>query len=124
VAKDTKEMLEIRQGLVQYIGAMADRISYSGAEARQVLCAIIVEEALKLVTVNEKVELYSAKPILRAANVVLSQRIQEYDEVLRNGEVPSVAISNVSSLRDELLQVQSLLRSFIDKITKEDGAVS
>ena len=75
-------MIEARQGLVQYIGALITRTGYQGAAARQVVCALLLEEALKLVTVDERVELYSAKPILRATKVILQQRISEYEELL------------------------------------------
>jgi len=119
LAKDTKEMLEARQGLVQFIGAMINRISYQGADARQVLCAILMEETLKLITVEDKIELFSAKPILRATNMILTQRINEYEESLQNEEVPEEIAKNVYSLRSNLIKVQNTLNDFISKIQKE-----
>jgi len=104
--------VEIRQSLVQFIGALLKNSSFKGAQGRQVVCAALAEEALKLVTVNGKVEIYSAKPLLRAASIVLQSRKKEYEDML-----------NDSEHRKQILAILHELRSAIKMmsvITEED----
>lgn len=77
---------EIRQSLVQFIGAMLQHSTYKGAQGRQVVCAAIAEEALRLVTVNGKIEYFSAKPLLRAAVLILETKKKEYEDMLNDEE--------------------------------------
>jgi hypothetical protein len=108
-----KKVIEARQGLVQYIGALITKTGYQGAAARQVVCALLLEEALKLVTVDERIELYSAKPILRATNMVLRQRINDYeDEIERQHE--ELIRTHITNGKVKLEQVIERLNYLID----------
>ena len=108
-----KKVIEARQGLVQYIGALITKTGYQGAAARQVVCALLLEEALKLVTVDERIELYSAKPILRATNMILKQRINDYeDEIERQHE--ELIRTHITNGKVKLEQVIERLNYLID----------
>jgi hypothetical protein len=108
-----KKIIEARQGLVQYIGALITKTGYQGAAARQVVCALLLEEALKLVTVDERIELYSAKPILRATNMILRQRINDYeDEIERQHE--ELIRTHITNGKVKLEQVIERLNYLID----------
>lgn len=111
-------MIEARQGLVQYIGALITRTGYQGAAARQVVCALLLEEALKLVTVDERVELYSAKPILRATKMILQQRVSEYEELLEEYE-DELTQRHVTSGKRKLEEVIHSLDYLIDSAKEE-----
>jgi len=108
-----KKVIEARQGLIQYIGALITKTGYQGAAARQVVCALLLEEALKLVTVDERIELYSAKPILRATNMILRQRINDYeDEIERQHE--ELIRTHITNGKVKLEQVIERLNYLID----------
>ena len=108
-----KKVIEARQGLAQYIGALITKTGYQGAAARQVVCALLLEEALKLVTVDERIELYSAKPILRATNMILRQRINDYeDEIERQHE--ELIRTHITNGKVKLEQVIERLNYLID----------
>jgi hypothetical protein len=112
-----KKIIEARQGLVQYIGALITKTGYQGAAARQVVCALLLEEALKLVTVDERIELYSAKPILRATNMILRQRINDYeDEIERQHE--ELIRTHITNGKVKLEQVIERLNYLIDSAKK------
>jgi len=116
---DTNEMLEVRQGLIQFIGAMMNRISFKGADSRQVMCAILLEEALKLITVNERYELFSAKPILRGTIAILNQRINEYTEALDDTDLPLEVRDNIVRARRDLNSVMNTLKNLVERSKKE-----
>jgi len=75
-----KLMAEIRQGLTQFVGAMLVNTSYEGQEARQIVCASLVEEALALTRQEDKYEMFSVKPIIRATVAILQERKALYEE--------------------------------------------
>lgn len=106
--------LEIRQSLVQFIGAMLHNSIYKGAQGRQVVCAALAEEAVKLVTVNDKIELYSAKPLLRAAILVLEAKKKEYEDMLGDDEHRQQLLAMIRELRSAIKMI-----SFIVENTKE-----
>lgn len=103
---DQPDMTKVRSGIVQFIGAMLQHCGYKGAPARQIIAAVLVEEAIKVTTVNDKVELYSAKPILRAAITVLETRKKEYEDIL-----------GITEHRQQVLAVIREIRSAIKLIT-------
>lgn len=106
--------LEIRQSLVQFIGAMLHNGTYKGAQGRQVVCAALAEEAVKLVTVNDKIELYSAKPLLRAAVLILQEKKKEYEDMLGDNEHRQQLLAMIRELRSAIKMI-----SFIVENTKE-----
>lgn len=67
----------LRQGLVQYIGALMQNSNLEGKAAAQVVAAALSEEALKIAKTETEYDFYVAKPILRASIVLLKERIKE-----------------------------------------------
>ena len=118
-----KKVIEARQGLVQYIGALITKTGYQGAAARQVVCALLLEEALKLVTVDERIELYSAKPILRATNMILRQRINDYeDEIERqHEELIRTHITNGKVKREQVIERLNYLIDSAKEVSPNGG---
>ena len=106
--------LEIRQSLVQFIGALLHNSNYKGAQGRQVVCAALAEEALKLVTVNDKIEVYSTKPLLRATIHVLESKKKEYEDMLGDNEHRQQLLAMIRELRSAIKMI-----SFIVENTKE-----
>lgn len=106
--------IEIRQSLVQFIGALLKNSKFKGAQGRQVVCAALAEEALKLVTVNDTVEIYSAKPLLRAAIVVLEGKKKEYEDMLNDDEHRKQILAILRELRSTIKMI-----SFVVDSTKE-----
>ena len=98
--KNDNIIKDIREGLVQFIGALLDNTSYEGAAARQIVCAALTEEALKLATQHERIEYYSAKPILRATLLILDQRKKEYGTLLAGSPSPETDQYVMKALQD------------------------
>lgn len=109
---DNQKIAEIRAGLVQYIGAMLDNTIYKDNAAKQIVCASLLEEAINVCTsIDEnnvtKINLFAAKPILRAAVIILKQRKSDYDEYLSTIEDIEMQnqIKNVTLVLDESIKL-------------------
>lgn len=102
---------EIRQSLVQFIGALLSNSSFKGAQGRQVVCAALTEEALKLVTVNDKIETYSAKPLLRAAVLILQDKKKEYEDMLGDNEHRKQILAILRELRAAIKMISVIVDS-------------
>lgn len=102
---------EIRQSLVQFIGALLKNSSFKGAQGRQVVCAALAEEALKLVTVNDKTETYSAKPLLRAAVIILQDKKKEYEDMLGDDEHRRQVLAVLRELRSAIKMISVIIDS-------------
>lgn len=78
----------IRNGLVQYVGALLADSKRDGAEAAHVALAQLSEVWLTFCK-NEKNEynMFVAKPILRAAAILLSSELQKMKPFENNGFV-------------------------------------
>lgn len=109
--REITTILEARQSMVQYIGAIITKLNRSGEEARQIVCAILLEEALRLVTIDNKIEMFSAKPILRAAMRVLEMRLDEYEQLSR--EQPEM-IPVLTKAKIEVLSTIKTLKKLTD----------
>ena len=109
---DNQRMSEIRSNLVQYIGAMLENTYYNDNAARQIVCASLLEEAINVCTTTDennvpKINLFAAKPILRAAIIILKQRKSDYDSYLSTVEDKEMQtqIKNVTLVLDESLKL-------------------
>lgn len=109
---DNQKMTEIRAGLVQYIGAMLDNTIYKDNAAKQIVCASLLEEAINVCTITDennvtKINLFAAKPILRAAIIILKQRKSDYDEYLNTVKDVEMQnqIKNVTLVLDESIKL-------------------
>lgn len=109
---DNQKITEIRAGLVQYIGAMLDNTIYKDSAAKQIVCASLLEEAINVCTSTDennvtKINLFAAKPILRAAIIILKQRKSDYDEYLNTVKDVEMQnqIKNVTLVLDESIKL-------------------
>ena len=100
---------QIRQGLVQYIGALSENISLTSKlnsvkANKQMLIAIVLEELLKIAD-ND---LFVAKPFLRASNYLLGGRINNLNKLKDIGldQKTQVSIANeiidIKTIQDKL----------------------
>ena len=121
---DNQKMTEIRSGLVQYIGAMLDNTIYKDKAAKQIVCASLLEEAINVCTVIDdnnitKIDLFAAKPILRATIIILKQRKSDYNEYISTVTDQEMLnqIKNVILLLDESIK---LIDSIINGIGENE----
>lgn len=104
---DTNKAAYIRQGLTQYVGALAQSIEGDSKEKLQLITAALTEEALGLCMDDEKkLDFFTAKPILRAAGYILSKRAKETKE-------------DAKVLPEEIRQSLLLLSARYDKTAQE-----
>lgn len=104
---DTNKAAYIRQGLTQYVGALAQSIEGDSKEKLQLITAALTEEALGLCMDDEKkLDFFTAKPILRAAGYILSKRAKETKE-------------DAKVLPEEIRQSLLLLSARYDKTAHE-----
>ena len=74
----SNDLIQIRAGLVNYIGAMVKASGFEGKAASQIVAAALVEEALKLSQIeNNEFDTYVLKPLFRASILVLTQRCDQ-----------------------------------------------
>lgn len=83
----SNDQVQIRQGLVSYIGAIIKSSPHEGRAAQQSAAAILVEEALKIAQDGEELDYYVLKPILRGAVFAINHRIRELSELPATQEV-------------------------------------
>lgn len=104
---DTNKAAYVRQGLTQYVGALAQSIEGDSKEKLQLITAALTEEALGLcLTEEKKIDFFTAKPILRAAGYILSKRAKETKE-------------DAKALPEEIRQSLLLLSARYDKTAQE-----
>ena len=111
MATEKDIIIEARQGLVQYVGSLLVNVPYEGAAARQIVCAALLEEAIRLVTVDNKIEMFSAKPILRAALTVLQSRKKEYEDSLNNDAYRKQILAILRELRACIKLISVIIES-------------
>lgn len=92
---------QLRQGLVNYIGAMVESSPLTGNKARHAISAVLVEEALKMATTDDDFDFFVAKPILRGAVYSLDKRIEALLLLPENDEV-KVAIKSYRTIVSRL----------------------
>lgn len=74
---------QIRSGLTNYVGSLINACPYEGMKAsRQYVAATLIEEAMKIIEGDSNtLDLYVAKPLLRANVIVLNKRIAELEKL-------------------------------------------
>lgn len=108
----------IRQGIVQFIGAMAKEMKGDPKDAKQLIAASLVEEAISLaLKKNGEIDSYVTKPVLRGALYLLNKRnagIRETSKKLGIWE-------NVRDQVQEAETVANHLKKIINNTTKDKG---
>jgi hypothetical protein len=83
----SNDQVQIRQGLVSYIGAIIKTSNLEGRAARQNAAAILIEEALKIAQDNEDLDFYVLKPLLRGNMFALNHRVNELAKLPATPEI-------------------------------------
>lgn len=86
----SNDVTQIKQGLVNYIGAILNACPFEGRAARQFTASILIEEALKLAKEEETYDLYVLKPLIRACIILFENRMHEVEK-LNNKEAKITA---------------------------------
>lgn len=96
-------MSEIRQGLIQYIGAIGKESGFENDEAMQMSVSVVTEELLKFCNVTNKFNFYAAKPILRGAAYIVDMNIAQArrDAIKDNIDIDD-AIKSFAYISDKL----------------------
>ncbi|PTY92986.1 hypothetical protein [Heyndrickxia sporothermodurans] len=100
----SNDQVQIRQGLVSYIGALIKSSSFEGKAARQNAASILIEEALKLAQNDNELDFYVLKPLLRGNVFALNHRINELSKLPASPEVKNT-IENYKSIVAHLEQL-------------------
>jgi hypothetical protein len=73
---------EIRNGLTNYMFSCLSAMPYKDKEAKHFLVSILLEEALSISKdENEKIDLFAIKPMLRACNLIFTERLKCLKEI-------------------------------------------
>ena len=115
-ACENNNIAQIRQGFVQYIGALSENISLTSKlnsvkANKQMLVAIVLEELLKIAD-ND---LFIAKPFLRASNYLLNGRINNLNKLKDIGLDQKTQASIMNEIAD-INAIQNKLNTLIDTI--------
>lgn len=104
-----KEYNQIKLGLVNYIGAMMQASNFeSDKAARQYVSATLIEEALNLMHDEDKnINMFVAKPLLRATAILLNKRIEVFKEL--SGGLTNTQINSYE-------QISKFLKELADNI--------
>lgn len=84
---------QIRNGLVNYIGSLLIASPFEEKAARQHVIGMVTEEALKMaMNEDDTIDMYSAKPFLRACKIIFEKRVLELDQFTSNNVVKGQVI--------------------------------
>ena len=122
--EDKQTMAKIRQGLTQYVGAMSEYTAYTGAAARQIVVASLAEEALKLVQVEDHIDLYASKPLLRAVIFILQKRneaLMKGASVSTDAIVQQAAMKKMSEFNQAIKTLEDLIQAIGELKASEKG---
>ena len=81
-----KRQIEIRQGLIQYLGAMMENDSFTVDENRQLVVAALLEEAIALINTSKGIDTYAARPLCRATVLMIDLITEELLNASNNFE--------------------------------------
>ena len=102
---------ELKQGLMQFVGAIAVDSGYKGDEAGQLAVSTLAEVALESSRRDDGYNFYIAKPILRAAAVPMNERARQILNVV--GDDPQGKM-----LAKSFTDVAGQLKRFADSVQK------
>ena len=97
---------QIKQGLVNYIGALLSSSPYSDLDSRQNITAILLTEILKLSEDEDGLyNLYVLKPLFRTIILILKQRCVEMSKL------PIDSSSSVNKYNQVIMTLEELLNN-------------
>ena len=116
--KPSPESTRLRSGLTQYVGAFINSMEGDKDDIGQLVTAALAEEALNACIKDNKYDQYRAKPILRAANVILAQRVESMKKLA--AELPDeLAGAMMTQVKSEQAAVDTITN--IINATKKKG---
>lgn len=104
----SNDLTQIRNGMVNYLGAMIKTMKHSEKANKQSVASVMVEEALKMSQNQEGIyDLYVLKPMFRGLTLVLNQRCQELGKLPKTTEV-----------MEQIQEYQRTIRTFEELVAK------
>lgn len=122
MATDKQQMAKIRQGLAQYVGAMCEHTAYTGSAARQIVVASLAEEALKLLQVEDQIDLFASKPMFRAVIFLLQKRnetLMKAASASTDSIIQQATLKKMSEYNQVIQTLQNLIQSIGEKKPEE-----
>ena len=102
----SNDSIQIRQGFVNYIGALIASSPFEGKAACQQTVAVLIEEALKLSQNEDKVcDLYILKPLFRGLSIVLKQNIDQMGKL-----PPAISAEAINKYKSILQELDNIIK--------------
>ena len=103
----------IRNGLLQYIGALLAETSREGAEAAHVALAKLSEVWLEASRTKDgkHYDTYKAKPVLRAAALILNDYVNQLQEQFKDGNIPQVVSKKAAEYRMAAASINEIVEA-------------
>lgn len=98
---------ELKQGIIQYIGAAAKDSGLDGDDAAQLAISMVTETSLELGKRDYGYDFYVLKPIIRGAAFLLAEKARQIDE--ETGGDPTV-----KKFSDNYRKFSNALKNFAD----------
>ena len=108
---ETNRQAQLRHGLTQYIGAMLSNKDLNQKAAVQLTVAALVEEAVKLCKTDDGIDMFRAKPILRATEYICEEN---FKAMAREAQKAGLEQQIVPGLRAEMDNNLKFIRKAID----------
>lgn len=101
---------QIRNGLTNYIGSLLKAVPFDGKASKQVVIAILIEEAFKLsLDENGEMDMYCLKPILRQTKIIFEKRklsLQEMPQIQSVKKQIDDYTSNIEMLNELIKNIK------------------
>jgi hypothetical protein len=95
----SNDQIQIRAGLVNYIGALAKSSPFKGKAAKQSVTSVLIEETLKLAQDENGVcDMYILKPMLKGTAFFLKQRVSELSKLPKSEAIETQVNSYKSTI--------------------------
>ena len=103
---------EIKQGLLQYVGAIAKDSGLKGEDAAQLAISMLAEVALESGKRDKGYDFYVTKPIIRAAAFLMDERARQILNTVGNDPQGKM-------LAKSFTDVAGQLKRFADSVQKD-----
>ena len=109
--KENTQKQQIRNGLVNYIGALVKALQYEKDMAKHIINSILIEEAINISKENKdnEINLFCIKPLFRGVMLILNNRCIELEKIKDTSSIIEAQIQDYK-------QVISILNKLLDNI--------
>lgn len=108
---ETNRQAQLRHGLTQYIGAMLSNKDLDPKAAAQLTVAALAEEAVKLCKTDDGIDMFRAKPILRATEYICDEN---FKKMAREAQKHGLGDQMIPGLRAKFDKNMEFIRKAID----------